>query len=145
MPKALEIIAIVFSAMYFGSTVYVAFVELPASLACSSATALAHWTQTLKLTPRYASSALVAAAAAILYGKASLSSPWTWGSILSLTVVPFTALALLPIQRRLTAPDWDPESIDTRQRLIQWGWRHAVRTLLGSCAFALFLWAALRA
>ena len=77
MPQILEIIAIISGAVYFGSTIYVALVELPASMACSSAVALAHWTHSVKLTPRYAASALVAAVAALLYGKAALASPWT--------------------------------------------------------------------
>jgi hypothetical protein len=144
MPKTFESLALLFCAIYLGSTAYISLIEQPARLACPPSVALAHWTQSIRLTPRYAASALLAALAALLSAKASLTSPWTWGGLLLLSVVPFTVIALLPIQRLLTASDWNADSSSTRKKLTQWDRRHSARTLLGLCAFILFLWAALQ-
>ena len=141
----LEVTALLFSAIYFGATAYITLVEHPARLACSPEVALTQWAQSVKSTPRYAASALIAAAAALVHSKATLASPWTWGSILLLTVLPFTVVALLPIQRHLAEPNPRLEHIKTIAKLRDWGIRHSVRTCLGFSAFALFVWAALSA
>jgi hypothetical protein len=74
----------------------------------------------------------------------ALSSPWRWGSILLLSVVPFAVVRLLPIQRRLSILDRSVDPVETGTQLKQWGWRHAVRTCCAIAAFVLFLWAALK-
>ena len=141
----LETTALIFSAVYFGSTAYITLVEHPARLACSPEVALAQWAQSVKSTPRYAASALIAATAALVHSKAALSSPWTWGSILLLTVLPFTVVTLFPIQRQLAEPNSLLEPIQAIAKLREWGTRHSVRACLGIGAFALFVWAALNA
>jgi hypothetical protein len=145
MSKTLEMITLLCCAVYFGSTLYVTLVEHPARLACSTEVAWAQWLQSVKATPRYAASALAAAATALILGKGALLSPWTWGTILLLAVVPFSVLALLPIQRRLTEPGWSSATAQTRTELEQWGRRHAIRTCLGFAAFVSFLGAIVKA
>ena len=142
MQNAVEFVAVVACAAYFGATSYVTLVEHPARLACATEVAWAQWAQSVRRTPRYAALALVAAAAGLIQGRLAVGSQWTWGSIILLAVVPFTVVAMLPTQRRLTAPTWDPASVETRTMLEQWGRRHAVRGWLGLAALTLFLWAA---
>src|ERR1700748_3683258 len=86
MPNTLEMSALATCALYFGSTTYIALVEHPGRLACSTEVAWAQWIKSVKLTPRYAASALVAATAALVQGRAAVLSPWTWGSIFLLVV-----------------------------------------------------------
>ena len=141
----LDIIPLISSAIYFGSAAYITLVEHPARIACSPEIAWAQWAQSVKRTPRYAASAIVAAVTALIYGKAALASPWTWGSILLLAVLPFTAAVLLPIQRQVTESGRAFEPVEARTVLERWGRLHLVRTCLGLCAFMLFLWQALKA
>jgi hypothetical protein len=145
MSNIFEMIALVACALYFGSTAYITLVEHPSRLASSTEVAWSQWVQIVKSTPKYAASALVAAAAALIHGRMALRSPWTWGSVLLLAVLPFTVVSLLPIQRRLTNPDWPLQSDETRRELEKWGTCHLVRTCLGFCSLTLFLWAALKA
>jgi hypothetical protein len=145
MPNAVEFVAIVACAMYSGAAVYVTLVEHPARLACATEMAWAQWTQSVRRTPRYAALTLVAATAGLVQGRLTIGCLWTYGSIILLAVVPFTVIAMLPTQRRLTAPTWDPASVETRAMLEQWGRRHAVRGWLGLAALSLFLWAAFNA
>jgi hypothetical protein len=116
-----EVTAVIFSAVYLGATAYITLVEHPARLACSPEVALAQWAQSVKSTPRYAASALIAAAAALVHSKAALGSPWTWGSILLLTVLPFTVVALLPIQRQLAEPNLLLEPVQAIPKLRKMG------------------------
>lgn len=141
----LPFIALGASGLYWGSTAYVTLVEQPARLACANEVALAQWAQSARRTPRYAATALVAAAAALIEGGASVRSSWTWGAAALIAVIPWTVAMLLPDQKRLAASDWDPASGETRRILERWGRRHTVRTALGLAAFALFLWASMRA
>jgi hypothetical protein len=136
----MESVAIVACTLYLGAAAYIALVEHPARLACAEEIALAQWTQSARRTPRYAALALVAAAAGLTRGGLAVDSPWSWGSVLLLAIVPFTVVAMLSAQRRLTAADWDPNSPDTRALLEQWGRRHAVRVCLAVAALGLFLW-----
>ena len=141
--SVLPVIALLASSLYWGSAAYVTLVEHPARLACATEVALAQWAQSVRRTPRYAAMAIVGAAAALIQGRASLNSPWTWGAVALLAVLPWTVATLLPAQRRLAAPGWDPASAETRAILEQWGRRHAVRSLFGLTALTLFLWASI--
>jgi hypothetical protein len=142
MTGPLELLALVASAAYVGAAGYVALVEQPSRLACADEIAWRQWVQSVKRTPRYAASALIAAGAGLIHGRLALASFWTWGSVLLLAIVPFTLLTMLPAQRRLTAGDWNPASGETRAMLTQWGRQHVVRSLLGLAALFLFFWAA---
>ena len=88
-------VAILAAGLYSGAAWYLSLVELPAQLAGSAEAGLAQWARSVRLTPRYAASALVATAA--------LASPWTWGAAAIFCVLPFTVVAILPTQRRLLA------------------------------------------
>lgn len=136
------LIAILATMFYSGAAAYIAFVEHPARLACSTETAWAQWRQSVGRTPRYAASALVAAAGGLIQGRLAPSSLWTWGALLLLGIVPFTVGAMLPSQGRLTAATWDPAQPDTRPLLERWGRQHAVRLWLGVVALVVFLLAA---
>ena len=141
MPEILPSIALFAAGGYWGAAAYVALVEHPARLACPTDAALAQWTESLPRTPRYAALALVAAAAALMHGRAAIDSPWTWGAVLLLAVLPWTVVAMLPAQRRLTDSRRNMAALETRPALEQWGRRHLVRVLFGVVAFALFVWA----
>lgn len=136
----MESVAIVACALYLGAAAYVALVEHPVRLACADEIAWARWAESARRTPPYAALALVAAAAGLTRGRLAFDSPWNWGSAALLAIVPFTVVAMLPAQRRLTAPGWDPVAPETRALLEQWGRPHAVRVVLSVAALSLFPW-----
>jgi hypothetical protein len=71
--------------------------------------------------------------------------PWlALGSFLLGAVVPFTFVAILPINNRLLDPSLDPGGEAAIRLLARWGRLHAVRSVLSSVAFALFLLRLLR-
>ncbi len=54
-------------------------------------------------------------------------------------VVPFTVLIILPANRRLLAADLAFDSVEAGDLLRRWGRLHAVRTVLGTLAFAILV------
>jgi hypothetical protein len=140
----IEASALFFGAIYFGATTYISLVELPGRLEAKPDFALKHWQYCMAATPRYAVSALVAASAGLFMGQGHITSPWTVGSVLLLLVLPVTAFALVPLQRKAASLPVLPELASTKKIVQRWAAFHSVRTLLGGIAFLLFVYAALR-
>ena len=69
-----------------------------------------------------------------------LQVEWLVAGILLGTVVPFTLVVIMPVNRRLLEPARDPEASATRGLLEQWNRLHSVRSFLGLAAFVLMLW-----
>jgi hypothetical protein len=143
MPAFVAATAILTSGLYAGASWYLTFVELPALFSGPAEPALTHWAHGVRRTPRYAGAALIGAAAGLIAGHAAISSPWSWGAAAMLSVLPFTSIAILPLQRRLLEQWRDEGMARSLIRLRTWGRLHAVRTALGLLANILFLWAAL--
>jgi hypothetical protein len=64
---------------------------------------------------------------------------WLLGALLLFAVVPFTLIVIMPVNKRLLAPERGPDAPDTEPLLRRWGSLHAVRTLLSGAAFAVLL------
>jgi hypothetical protein len=134
--------AILASGLYAGAAWYVTFVELPSLLAGPTDAALSHWAHGVRRTPRYAVTALIGAAAGLIAGQSTIRSPWCWGALAIFCVLPFTTIAILPLQRCLLVRSREAGAVHSLAELRMWGQLHAVRTALGILANVLFLWAA---
>jgi hypothetical protein len=135
--------ALFFGGIYLGATTYISLVEVPARFETKPDFGLKHWQHCLAATPRYAASALVAASAGLVTGKGHITSPWTGGSILLLLVLPLTAFAMVPLQRKLMSLPVLPDAASTTKLIHRWSTLHRVRSLLGCASFLLFLYAVL--
>ena len=65
---------------------------------------------------------------------------WLVAAVLTGAVVPFTFIGIMPTNHRLLSRSLDLNSDEARALLVRWGYLHAVRTLLGLCAAALYSW-----
>jgi len=65
--------------------------------------------------------------------------PWILGVFLLLAVLPWTVLAMLPIQRRLDETRTTSADPEARRLVERWGRLHLGRLALGLGALALFL------
>lgn len=94
---ALEILALMCTALFTGAATYITFVEHPARLACGTAAALAEWR------PSYQRAAIMQASLAVV-GSLSAVIAWLQGrgpAVLAAglflgALVPFTILVMLP-------------------------------------------------
>lgn len=145
MPIA-GMLALVSAAAFTGAAVYINAAEQPARLALEVGPLLAQWKRSYQR--GFAMQATLAVVAGVLGGAAYYADgDWRWlaGSALSLANWPYTLIAIMPVNRRLTAlPAGGAAEADVRPMIEAWGRLHAVRGLLGAVATAMFLWAAAR-
>lgn len=136
----LAIAAVVCAGLFAGASIYINLVEHPARL--EGGTTLAH----TEFAPSYRRATLMQAPLALVGGLAAagawlvgLGAAWLVGGILLVSVVPFTFLVIMPTNKELlaTAPGQATERIAAL--LARWGRLHAVRSVLSTIAFVLFV------
>ena len=65
---------------------------------------------------------------------------WLIAGVLQSSVIPFTLIVILPINKRLLSPALDRRSAEAGQLLARWGALHAVRSILSALVFLLLLY-----
>ena len=126
--------------LFAGAAIYVNAVEHPARLSCGTELALREFG------PSYRRATVMQASLSIAGCVIGLWSAWVasdvWlasGAILLGSVVPFTLVVILPTNHQLVDPALDPRGHKAIQLLVRWGRLHAVRSVLSSAAFLVFL------
>jgi Domain of unknown function (DUF1772) len=134
------IIAAACAGLFAGAAIYINAVEHPARLSCGIDVALREFA------PSYRRATVMQASLAMVGFLSGLWSAWIlgdgWiglGALLLGSVVPFTLIVILPTNKRLLEPSLDPKSAGATELLLQWGRLHAIRSLLSTIAFVLFL------
>ena len=134
------IMATLCAGLFAGAALYINAVEHPARLSCGTELALREFA------PSYRRATVLQASLAIAGCAAGLWSAWASGdaqlavpAVLLGAVVPFTLIVIFPTNKRLLDPSLDPSAQNATDLLVRWGRLHAVRTMLSSIAFVLFL------
>jgi len=142
-PKFIELVGVLACTSFAGAAFYVTAVEHPARMSCGTEIAAAEWAPSYKrATVMQASLAVAAGLCGLLRGALGGGSIWIWASILIISVIPFTLVAIRPTNNRLLDRPRDLPLEDTRRLLMLWGRLHVVRTALSVVASILFVWAA---
>ena len=140
--ETLEIIAVLACALFTGASVYINLVEHPARMSCGTAIAAKQWAPSYKrATVMQVSLAVVAALGGLARGLLGGGPVWYVAAALIFSVIPFTAIVVLPTNNLLLAPGRDLASAETQRLLERWGRLHAVRSVLSLVASVLFVWA----
>src|SRR5262245_53108311 len=134
------IVASICAGLFAGAAIYINAVEHPARVSCGNDVALREFA------PSYRRATVMQASLAVVGCLAGLCSAYVlwdawvgFGALLLGTVVPFTLLVILPTNKQLLEPSLDPRDARTTELLTRWGRLHAVRSVLSSLAFVLFL------
>ncbi|MCI0453909.1 MAG: DUF1772 domain-containing protein [Candidatus Dadabacteria bacterium] len=134
-----ELIAIISCAFFAGAAIYINLVEHPARMECGTALAAAVFPSS------YRRAAVIQASLAIIsfissvfawYGSSNIG--WLIGTLILLSVIPFTFIVVMPINKKLLNPNLDKTSSETRRLLVSWGRLHAVRSILSVVSLLIF-------
>jgi hypothetical protein len=120
MTIALGPFALAVAAVFFGAAFYINVAEQPARLKLDDRALLAEWK------PSYAS-----------------GFAWLAGALVLVANWPYTLIGIMPTNHALNAIPLDQAGPASRALIVKWGGLHAIRTVLGGAATAIFLWASM--
>ena len=135
-----ELIAALSSALFTGASVYINLVEHPARMQAGTQVALAEFAPSYKrATVTQVSLAVAGFLSALVAWRLRSDARWLIGGGVLVSVIPFTALAILPTNRQLLDPA-TANDLDLAEKLLnRWGRLHAVRSVLSLASLLIFL------
>ena len=121
---------------------YINIVEQPARLPLPPAALLSQWRVSYhRGTAMQLSLAILAAVLAIASYLTTRAVRWLAGAGCLLAIAPYTLLAVMPVNRQLSALTASDADERVAPLVRTWAQRHAVRGALGFLAALVFLWA----
>ena len=131
------------ASIFAGSAVYCSLVEHPARSQCgvnlASTVFPASYYKAAKLQAPLAITSGFAAIAAFQLDKTKDRS-WLFCGLAMLSILPYTFLVIMPVNRKLLAPDVDKNSDETKSLLEKWGQLHAVRSFISFICSAIMIY-----
>ena len=126
-----ELIATLSSGLFAGAAVYINLVEHPARIQTGTRPALAEFAPSYKrATVTQVSLAIAGFLSALIAWRSRSEAGWLVGGGLLVSVIPFTALAILPTNKKLLDPATAEDPALAERLLTRWGRLHAVRSVL---------------
>jgi uncharacterized membrane protein len=139
---AFGLLALIASAIFAGAALYINFAEQSARLSLDDRALLAEWK------PSYKRGAAMQAPLAVIGFLFGMLAWWQTGhvgfligAIMIIAPWPWTLIVIKPINDALLATDPDHAGPQARALIVKWGVVHAMRTVLGGFATAVFFWA----
>jgi uncharacterized membrane protein len=134
------LIAALSSGLFTGASVYINLVEHPARVQAGTRIALAEFAPSYKrATIMQVTLAIVGFLSALVAWRFRSDTRWLIGGGLLGSVVPFTAVAILPTNKKLLDPA-TANDLDLAEKLLtRWGRLHSVRTILSLASLLMFL------
>ena len=135
-----ELLATPSAGLFAGASVYINLVEHPARMQAGTHVALAEFAPSYyRATVTQVSLASLGFLGALVAWRLRSDARWLVGGGLLVSVIPFTALAILPTNKQLLDPATANDSALAEGLLNRWGRLHAVRSVLSLAALLLFL------
>ena len=135
-----ELIATLSSGLFAGASVYINLVEHPARMETGIRPALTEFAPSYKrATVTQVSLAAAGFLSALVAWRSRSDARWLIGGVLLGAVIPFTALVILPTNKKLLDPATADDLALAERLLTRWGRLHAVRSVLSLASLLLFL------
>ncbi len=135
-----ELIATLSSGLFAGASVYINLVEHPARMETGIRPALTEFAPSYKrATVTQVSLAAAGFSSALVAWRSRSDARWLIGGVLLVAVIPFTALVILPTNKKLLDPATADDLALAERLLTRWGRLHAVRSVLSLASLLLFL------
>jgi len=140
MNTTFELIATLSASLFTGASVYINLVEHPARMSCGTRLAITEFAPSYKrATIMQVLLAIIAFMSSMIAWLLNSGFYWLIGGCLIVLVIPFTLIAILPVNKKLLDPSLDKDSLYARQLLNRWGKLHGVRSLLSLSSLVVFL------
>jgi len=137
-------IAIVATALFAGAAVYVNVAEQPARMALPDAPMLAQWQASYpRAASMQASLAIIGGVLAIIAYVALSDWRWLLAAVLILANWPYTLICIKPTNDTLKSMQCAAAGGEARRLVERWGRLHAGRSLLGTAATVVCIWASI--
>ena len=135
-----EIIATLSAGLFAGAAVYINLVEHPARMQTGIRPALTEFAPSYhRATVTQVTLAVAGFLSALIVWTSKSDVRWLIGGALLASVVPFTALVILPTNKKLLDPA-TANDLDLAEKLLRhWGRLHAVRSVLSLASLLTFL------
>ena len=134
------LIAALSSGLFTGAAVHINLVEHPARMQTGARPALQEFAPSYKrATVTQVALAVTGFLSALLAWRARSDARWLLGGGLLVSVIPFTAVVILPTNEQLRAPATADDPAGGGRLLPRWGQLHAVRSALSRASLLLFL------
>ncbi len=140
LTKLAELIATLSSGLFAGAAVYINLVEHPARMQTGIRPALTEFAPSYhRATITQVSLAVAGFLSGLVAWRSRSDIRWLIGGGLLASVVPFTALVILPTNKKLLDPA-TANDLDLAEKLLRrWGRLHAVRSVLSLVSLLTFL------
>jgi uncharacterized membrane protein len=135
-----ELTATLSSGLFTGAAIYINLVEHPARMQAGTRLALTEFAPSYKrATVMQVSLAIAGFLSALVAWRARSDAGWLVGGGLLVSVIPFTAVVIMPTNKQLLDPA-TANDLDLAERLLtRWGRLHAVRSVLSLASLLTFL------
>src|ERR671910_2895412 len=135
-----ELLATLSSGLFAGASIYINLVEHPARMEAGTDLAVKEFAPSYhRATVTQVTLASVGFLSALAAWRLRSDSRWLIGGGLLVSVIPFTALAILPTNKQLLNPATTDDPDLAERLLTGWGRLHAVRSVLSLASLLLFL------
>ena len=134
------LIATLSSGLFAGAALYINLVEHPARMQTGIRPALAEFAPSYhRATVTQVSLAVAGFLSGLVAWRTRSEAGWLVGGVLLVLVIPFTALVILPTNKKLLDPA-TANDLDLAEKLLtRWGRLHAVRSVLSLASLLTFL------
>ena len=135
-----ELLATLSSGLFAGASIYINMVEHPARMEAGTNLALTEFAPSYhRATVTQVSLASAGFLSALVAWRVGSDTRWLIGGGLLVSVIPFTAVAILPTNKKLLDPA-TANDLDLAEKLLtHWGKLHAVRSVLSLASLLTFL------
>ena len=135
-----ETTATLASGLFAGAAVYINLVEHPARMETGIRPALTEFAPSYKrATVTQVSLAVAGFLGALVAWRSRSDARWLIGGGLLVASIPFTALVILPTNKKLLDPATAEDLALAEELLTRWGRLHAVRSVLSLASLLIFL------
>jgi uncharacterized membrane protein len=135
-----ELIATLSSGLFTGASIYINLVEHPARMQTGIRPALTEFAPSYhRATVTQVSLAVAGFLSALIAWRSRSDVRWLIGGGLLVSVIPFTALVILPTNKKLLDPATANDLELAEKLLTRWGRLHAVRSVLSLASLLMFL------